>query len=225
MRPPDKDLLYIHSQVGVKVSVHDDIYELIGEISSNTDSDGDDRDVELEEYFTTNLSESLSQVMAQTKQTERKSEENRQRYPPARKNPQRDDSDSSIEAAARAQESEPMGRLKSPRSKSSGQSKPSASTGFTSGEDSTSGGSGWRKRKHVESDGDSGPESSPPKKTGTGMGKHRKLLNRKPLHKTTSRTPQKGPTMKEMTREWNRTGRIGLKSETTQGWLKKTTKK
>ena len=77
----------------------------------------------------------------------------------------------------------------------------------------------------MESDGDSGPESSPPKKTGTRMGKHRKLLNRKPLRKTTSRTPQKGPTMKKMTREWNRTGRIGLKSETTQGWLKKMTKK
>ena len=206
MHPPDKDLLYIHSQVGVKVSVHDDIYELIGEISSNTDSDRDDRDVELEEYFTTNLSESLSQVMARTKQTERKSEEDRQRYPPARKSPQRNNSDSSIEVAARAQESEPMGRSKSPRSKSSGQSKPSASTGFTSGEDSTSGGSGRRKRKHVESDGDSGPESSPPKKTGTGMGKHRKPLNRKPLRKTTSWTPQKGPTMKEMTREGNRTG-------------------
>ena len=113
LRPSDKDLLYIHSQVGVKVTVHDDVYDLIGEISSSTDSDRDDRDVELEEYLTANLSESLSQVMAQTKQTERKEEENRQRYPPARKSPQRDDSDSSIEVAARAQESEPMGHSKS----------------------------------------------------------------------------------------------------------------
>ena len=56
------------------------------------------------------------------------------------------------------------------------------------------------------------------------MGKHHKKLTQKPLRKT-PRTPQKGLTMKEMTREWNRTGRVGLKSETAQGWLKKTTKK
>ena len=31
--PSDKDLLYVCSKVGVKVTVHDDIYELIGEIS------------------------------------------------------------------------------------------------------------------------------------------------------------------------------------------------
>ena len=68
--------MYIRSQVGVKVTVHDDIYELIGEISSSTDNDGDDRDVELEKYFTTNLSKSISQVMARTKQTERKEEKN-----------------------------------------------------------------------------------------------------------------------------------------------------
>ena len=79
--------------------------------------------------------------------------------------------------------------------------------------------------RRIESEDDTEPESSPPKKTGTGVGKHRKQLNRKPLRKINIRTPQKGLTMKEMTREWNRTGRLGLKSETAQGWLKKTTKK
>ena len=227
LRPSDKDLLYIRSQVGVKVTVHDDIYELIGEISSSTDNDGDDRDVELEKYFTTNLSESISQVMARTKQTERKEEKNRQRYPPAKKSPRKDDSDSSIEVTARTQELESMGHSKSPRKKPGrqSQSKPPASTGLTSEEDSTSGGSSRRKRRRIESEDDTEPESFPPKKTGTGVGKHRKQLNRKPLRKINIQTPQKGLTMKEMTREWNRTGRLGLKSETAQGWLKKTTKK
>ena len=225
LRPSDKDLVYIHSQVGVKVTVHDDVYDLIGEISSSTDSDRDDRDVELEEYLTANLSESLSQVMARTKQTERKEEENRQHYPPARKSPRRDDSDSSIEAAVRAQESEPMGHSKSLRKKPGRQSKPPVSTGLMSEEDSTSGGSGRRKRRRIESEDDSGPDSPPTKKTGTGVGKHSKQLNQKPLRKTAPRAPQKGLTMKEMTREWNRTGRFGLKSETAQGWLKKTMKK
>ena len=31
--------------------------------------------------------------------------------------------------------------------------------------------------------------------------------------------------MKELTREWNRTGRVGLNLETAKGWLKKTEKK
>ena len=146
LHPSDKDLLYIHSQVGIKVTVHDDVYDLIGKISLSSDSENYDGDVELEKYLTTNLSDSLSQVMVRTKQTERKEEENRQRYPLARRSPCRDDSDSSIEAVARAQESELMGRSKSPRKKPGGQSKPPVSTSLTSEEDSTSGGSGCRKR-------------------------------------------------------------------------------
>ena len=226
LHPSDKDLLYIHLQVGIKVTVHDDVYDLIGEISLSSDSENDNGDVELEKYLTTNLSDSLSQVMARTKQTERKEEENRQRYPPARRSPHRDNSDSSIEAAARAQESEPMGQSKSPRKKPGRQSKPLASTGLTSEEDLTSGGSGRRKRQRIESEDNSSQENSASsKKTGTEMGKHRKKINKKPLRKMIPWTPQKGLSMKEMTREWNQMGQFRLKSKTTQGWLKKTMKK
>ena len=46
-----------------------------------------------------------------------------------------------------------------------------------------------------------------------------------PTQQTAPAKPAKKLTGRELCREWNRTGRIGLTSETAQGWLKKTTKK
>ena len=65
----DKDLLYMHCVRPVKVFVHDDVYELIGEISSSSDESETIKDSELESYLMsiTNLIPN-SQGMAKMKQ-------------------------------------------------------------------------------------------------------------------------------------------------------------
>ena len=69
---PDKDLLYVQSRVGIKVSVHDVVYDLIGEISTDSESDQEGIDSQLEQFLITNSFDSDSQVMARTKQTGQK---------------------------------------------------------------------------------------------------------------------------------------------------------
>ena len=66
----DKDLLYICCVQPVKVYVHDDVYELIGEISSSSDESEVSNDCELESYLMS-VTNSIpnSQGMAKTKQT------------------------------------------------------------------------------------------------------------------------------------------------------------
>ena len=53
----DKGLLYMNCGWPVKVFIHDDVYELIGEISSCPDESEMNKDSELESYLTniTNL--------------------------------------------------------------------------------------------------------------------------------------------------------------------------
>ena len=68
----DKDLYFIQSQVGVKVSVHDVVYDLIGEISTDSESGQSGADFRLEQFLITNPHKSDSQIMARTKQTDRK---------------------------------------------------------------------------------------------------------------------------------------------------------
>ena len=152
--------------------------------------------------------------MARTKQTERKEKQGRGGYPIATKNTGREsgtDSESSIEVASR--QGSRMGKSgRSPRK--------NASTGFTSDDGSTSGASGRSKQKRIESDSE---EDKGTKSGGKGLGKNRKKLPKKPLKKKAP--PRKDVLMKELTREWNQTGRVGLNSETAKGWLKKTEKK
>ena len=70
--------MYISSQIGVRVDVNDVVYNLIGEISSSSESVVEDNDSDLENYLITNLNNSCHQVMAHTKQTERKEKNDRQ---------------------------------------------------------------------------------------------------------------------------------------------------
>ena len=139
LRPSDKDLLYVCSKVGVKIAVHDDVYDLIGEISSSSESDEGSSDQTLENYFINYNRYSNYQVMARTKQTERKEKQGRGGYPIAMKNTGHEsgtDSESLIEAASR--QGSRMGKSgRSPRK--------NASTGFTSDDGSTSGVSGRSK--------------------------------------------------------------------------------
>ena len=75
MQDTDKDLLYMRYIRPVKVYVHDDIYKLIGEISSSSDESEVNKDSELESYLTSvaNLIPN-SQGMAKMKQTAHKTD-------------------------------------------------------------------------------------------------------------------------------------------------------
>ena len=70
--PADKDLLFMKRQVEIKISVQDVVYELLGEISSDSESDQEDIDIQLERFLTVNSCDSESQIMAKMKQTVRK---------------------------------------------------------------------------------------------------------------------------------------------------------
>ena len=61
--------MYISSQIGVRVDVDDVVYNLIGEISSSSESVAEDGDSDLEKYLITNSNDSCHQVMARTEQT------------------------------------------------------------------------------------------------------------------------------------------------------------
>ena len=71
----DKGLLYMHCVQPVKVFVHDDVYKLIGEISSSSDESEMNKDGELESYLAS-ITNSIpdSQGMAKTKQTAHKTD-------------------------------------------------------------------------------------------------------------------------------------------------------
>ena len=75
-----------------------------------------------------------------------------------------------------------------------------------------------------------GSKTDPPK-TGASKADPPKHVGGKPAKKMLKKMPKKSSkphhlmTMKELCADWNRTGRCGLPSETTHGWLKKTEKK
>ena len=76
MHSTDKDLLFIEKQVQIKVSVDDVVYDLLGEISSSSESEGETNGHdELERYLLADPLNSDSQ-MACTKKTARKQENN-----------------------------------------------------------------------------------------------------------------------------------------------------
>ena len=84
-------------------------------------------------------------------------------------------------------------------------------------------GSSHLKRPHTEDDETELEQKvRPPKKWAwDGEKPGQKILKSIPLQKNKS-TPKKKPSMKELTASWNRRARVGLTSETAQGWLKKT---
>ena len=198
MRPPDKDLLYIHSQVGVKITVHDDVYDLIGEISSSSESNEENTDQLLDYYFVDYNNYSNLQGMAKMKQTARKQELTAGTLagglPLATRSSRGTpfDSDSSIERAAEVLSSD--SNMSSRSTRRSPRKKPSQ-TGFMSAE-----------------------EEEPAETSTKPM--------REALRKDLTKIKRGGkPPMKELCGQWNRSGRIGLNSETVRGWLKKTERK
>ena len=99
---PDKDLMYISSKVD-KIHVHvlDEIYKLIGEISSSSSEDELQVDVCLESYLINNSIKTLDpQGIARTKQMVRKQNIINHQPAPAVKNPSNElNLDSSLEQA------------------------------------------------------------------------------------------------------------------------------
>ena len=99
---PDKYLMYINSKID-KIHVHvlDEIYELIGEISSSSSEDELQMDVCLESYLINNSIKTLDpQDMVRTKQMVRKQNIINRQPPLAVENPSNElNSDSSLEQA------------------------------------------------------------------------------------------------------------------------------
>ena len=209
----DKDLLYMGSHLPVtNVRVNDLVYELIGEVSS--DSEGSDK--ELEKYLTSsNCNVSDPQGMARTKQMAWKNQNNP---------PQPQLSSGGFQIAIRSPHCSPRFEGESsldsfgssmPSPRHSPRKRGTQKTGFMSTEDESSDVSSRmkRSRKEVRS-------QDPPIAGKSG----RQPLPKKKLQKKKA-IPGKKVVTKEMVREWNKTGRIGFKSETAWGWLKKTERK
>ena len=223
----------------MKIHVHDDIYELIGEISSSSDENETINEKELEGYLTNiNPFSTDPQGMARTKQTARKQTEPPRRYPLAVRSPvcsQELDSDSSLE---RAYNSVNMGskgpgaaaRLSPRRGRSAG-------LPATSGSES---GSSRKRRRDEDDDTESSEEESTPteseseaepprrknRRTTSGGKTGAEPKPKRPLRKKRKpRKPRSEMTARELVADWNRTARIKKPSVTLQGWLKKTERK
>ena len=209
----DKDLLYMGSCLPItNVGVNDLVYELIGEVSSDSESS----DEELEKYLTSsNCNVSDPQEMARMKQMARKNKNNP---------PQPQLSSGVFQIAVRSPRCSPHFEGESSQdSFSSSMPSPRRSLrksgvqkmGFTSTEDDSSDVSSWwkRSRKGV---GNQDPPIA-------GKSGRQPLPKRKPRKKKA--VPGKKVVTMEMVREWNKMGRIGFKSETAHGWLKKTERK
>ena len=242
----DEDLYYMCSEVqAVKVHVHDVVYELIGEISSSSDENEIQGVDVLENYLTgINVIITNSQGMARTKQTARKQHDS-PRFPIALRSPIRElDSDSSLE---RAYNRTTMGSKGPGLAGAAARSSPrrGRSAGLLSTSENETSGSerSRRKRRRIDSDDESEKESSeetpeseseledePSSKRGrrssSSTGKTgRPIKPKRPLRKKRKRKPKSDMTAHELVADWNRTARVKKKSETMQGWLKKTERK
>ena len=193
---------YISSRLSVRVDVDDVVYNLIGEISS--DDEVNDNDNSLEQYLVSDY-----QGMARTKNTGQKTS------PP--KNPFI--SAGGLPKARQTPWNSP--RLGNPAlvpMPNRGQ-KPPHPSGLpslgSSDDDIGRGGSNHSKRSRS---GDEDGLSPPGKKAKTS----RNIIPSKNLQKI---PPLKKPNMKELVTTWNHSARIGKLSETSRGWLHKTTKR
>ena len=205
----DKDLLYMGSCLPVmSVRVNDLVYELIGEVSS----DSRRSDEELEKYLTSNnYNISDPQGMARTKQTAWKNQE---------KSLQPQLSSGGFQIAVKSPHRSPCLEGESskdsiPSPRHSPRKRGAQKMGFTSTEDDSSDVSSRSTRDRKET-----RDKDPPIAGKLAQ----QPLPKKNLRKKKTALGKKIVT-KEIVREWNKMGRIGFKSETARGWLKKTERK
>ena len=223
----DKDLLYMSLQTSiVQVYVADDVYELIGEISTDESSNDDVvSDYEMESYLTSMVLD--PQGMARTKQTQRGSKSmSGSRVSPGglplatsgtRRSPRFLDSDSLLDAAY-SLFGVGMGSPKKSNPKKSPKKKPSQ-TGFSSSDDADPGTSQSDSQRSTRS-----TRSNPRGELYQELiddHKRRVKLAVKLLRK--KKAPRKA--LRLRVRGWNSDARVGLNKETAQGWLKKTVRK
>ena len=194
------DLQYISSRLSVRVDVDDVVYNLISEISS--DDEVNDGDNSLEQYLVSDY-----QGMARTKNTGRKTSPLKNPFISAGGLP-----------IARQPQNSPRCGDPAPVPMPNGGRKPPHLSGLpslgSSNDDIGSGGSNRSKRSRSE---DEDGLSPPGKKAKTS----RNIIPSKNLQRI---RPLKKSNMKELVTAWNRSARIGKVSETSRGWLRKTTK-
>ena len=223
----DQDLYFVQQQLAfLRLDVGNSIVELLGEISSSSESEGDDdSDKQLENYLINPL-HSDSQEMARTKQTARKLEKPTEPkvsaggIPLVLKSPRRSsriaghDSDSLLDVATNY-----FGMLaprRSPRKRGAN------ATGFTSDEGETSGASSRSKRsrrgegpKVVDSEVQGDDPGEVPKTGGSGLGTGAGT-------KSVRIQRKQKVSMKQLCTQWNQDARTNHNTETARGWLKKT---
>ena len=192
--PADKDLLFMKRQVQIKISVQDVVYELLGEISSDSESDQEDIDIQLERFLAVNSCNSESQIMAKMKQTVRK------RPPPATSH-ESEEGTSRRRNRMRIEEDEPPAEAQAEPTAADPEAEPP-----------------------VDDPGEEPPTAEQPRLTTSGGKPGNKLAVSKKTSKKVSWKSQQEMSMRELTADWNRRAWIGLKSEILQGWLKTTKK-
>ena len=209
---PDKDLLYIGSNVR-KIHVHvlDEIYKLIGEISSSEDEL--QADEHLENYLIDNVIATLdSQGMARMKQTIRKQTTKTSSLPSAIQNPSNElDSDSCLERTFTAINSDEP-------DKSSRNTVVPIRSSPRKGKSSSSGGSGeqtnkgWKPKQPLETEEEEERETSSEESSE----------EEPPPKWPKTRKREDDMSAKELVAHWNQTVQVKKPTVTAQGWLKKT---
>ena len=221
----------MHCVQPVSVYVHDDVYELIGEISSSSDESELHNDEPLETYLThTTNPIPNSQGMVRTKQTAQKA--NQQGLPVASRTdetvqvPTELQSDSLLEReyietmSSQGEGSTSRGRRGRSEGPASTRVVESDQKGIKEMDDvKKSKGSGQKRRREQEAELEVEAERKDSESTESSEEEEREPPTKKPRKK------EEDMTARELVAHWNWTARVKKKSETLQGWLKKTQRK
>ena len=216
--------MYIGSNVRkIHVYVLDEIYELIGEISSSEDES--QADEHLENYLIDNGIATLDfQGMARTKQTIRKQTGKTSSLPSAIQNPSNElDSNSSLERAFTAINSdEPNMSLRN--TVVAIRSSPRKGKGSSLGVSGEQTNKGWKPKRPLET------EEEEERKTSSEESSEEELPSKwlKKSEESSEKKTQKREddmSAKELVAHWNRTTPVKKPTVTAQGWLKKTERK
>ena len=226
--------MYISSNVHrIHVHVLDEIYELIGGISSSEDESQTDR--QLENYLINDSITTLDpQGMARTKQTVRK--QTSSSLPSATKEPSNElESDSSLERAFAELDADIDADNRNTGMAT--RSSPRTGKGSSGGGTSEPTGRGRRPKRPLEAeekDKDMSSEESSEEEQEQPPSRHLKRSDKdaEERPKKSDKDPEESPketrkreedmTAKELVAHWNRTARVKKPTVTVQGWLKKT---
>ena len=215
--------MYISSNVHrIHVHVLDEIYELIGEISSSEDESQKDR--QLENYLINNSIATLDpQGMARTKQTVRK--QTSSSLPSAMKEPSNElESDSSLERAFAELDADLDADNRNTGMAT--RSSPRTGKGSSGGGTSEPTGRGRRPNRPLEAEEkgkDTSSEESSEEEQEQPPSKHPKKSDKDPEESPKkTRKWEEDMMAKELEAHWNQTAQVKKPTLTAEGWLKKT---